>query len=160
MFVLCSDEIPLQLNVWDFFFYLGQYHTRVVLWKDLYMVWKQTNAEFWCWHAPFLWVFVCFLVSSRSGSYLLEINIQSTFWQGTVMQDKIQSIGTITLIRSPCRRSCHVRQTWQNMFVSCHCCYNALASIFQLWCPIHLTGKMAFFNCVENFHSLGHKQIF
>lgn len=45
---LCSDEIPLQLNVWDFFFYLGQYHTRVVLSKELYMVWKQTNAEFWC----------------------------------------------------------------------------------------------------------------
>lgn len=31
--------------------------------------------------SPFLWVFVCLLVSSSRGGYLLEINLQSTFWQ-------------------------------------------------------------------------------
>lgn len=34
------------------FVYLGQCHTRVVLWKESCMLRKQTNTEFWCWDSP------------------------------------------------------------------------------------------------------------
>lgn len=42
--------------------------------------------------SPFLWVFVCFLVSSSHGGYVLELNLQSTFWQDkTAGQNEINT---------------------------------------------------------------------
>lgn len=66
----------------------GQCHTSSFM-KRLMFVIKTNEVCLMLGFPVSLWVFVCFLISSSSGGYLLEIIIQSTFWWGTVMQDKI-----------------------------------------------------------------------
>lgn len=105
---------------------------------------------------PFLWVFDCFLVSSSSGGYLLEINIQSTFWQRTVIQDKIKSISKFTLIRSPCQSRCDARTTGN---IKSHCLMPMLLQCNSKHFSVVMSDASCrkngiFFNCVENFHSL------
>lgn len=74
----------------------GQCHTSSFM-KRIMSVIKTNEVCLMLGFPLFLWVFVCFLISSSSGGYLLEIIIQSTFWQGTVMQDKIKLVSKFTL---------------------------------------------------------------
>lgn len=78
------------------FVYLGN-ATQVVLWKESCLLLKQTKF-IWCWDSPFFcgFLFAFWFLQAVVGIFL-EIIIQSTFWQGTVMQDKIKLVSKFTL---------------------------------------------------------------